>query len=160
VTAHQPEFVLPPDFYSRYWQREPLVIRSAIANFSSPLTPDDLAGLACMDGIEARIVLEKSCAIRWEVRHGPFAEELFGSLPESHWSLLVQAVDHWDVDVAALRRLFPMIPNWRIDDVMVSYAADGGSVGPHYDNYDVFLLQGLVGFEYQQRIALTYQPLC
>ncbi|MFP6681657.1 MAG: cupin domain-containing protein, partial [Gammaproteobacteria bacterium] len=133
---------MPDDFYSVYWQRKPIVIRAAIANFVSPLSPDELAGLACMDGVESRIVAEKGCATPWEVRHGPFEEKIFATLPETHWSLLVQAVDHWDDDVAALRRLFPTIPNWRIDDVMVSYAADGGSVGPHFDHYDVFLLQG------------------
>lgn len=138
----QLEFALPDDFYSVYWQRKPIVIRAAIANFVSPLSPDELAGLACMDGVESRIVAEKGCATPWEVRHGPFEEKIFATLPETHWSLLVQAVDHWDDDVAALRRLFPTIPNWRIDDVMVSYAADGGSVGPHFDHYDVFLLQG------------------
>ncbi len=143
MTRPHLEFVLPDDFYARYWQREPVVIRSAVANFVSPLSPDDLAGLACMDSVESRIVIEKNCAIRWEVRHGPFTEKVFATLPESHWSLLVQAVDHWDDDVAALRRLFPLVPIWRIDDVMVSYAATGGSVGPHYDHYDVFLLQGL-----------------
>ncbi len=142
MITHQLEFALPDDFYSVCWQRKPIVIRAAIANFVSPLSPDDLAGLACMDGVESRIVVEKGGAIPWEVRHGPFEEKIFATLPESHWSLLVQAVDHWDDDVAALRRLFPTIPNWRIDDVMVSYAADGGSVGPHYDHYDVFLLQG------------------
>ncbi len=142
MIRHQLEFALPDDFYSVYWQRKPIVIRAAIANFVSPLSSDDLAGLACMDGVESRIVVEKGCAIPWEVCHGPFEEKVFASLPESHWSLLVQAVDHWDDDVAALRRLFPTIPNWRIDDVMVSYATDGGSVGPHYDHYDVFLLQG------------------
>jgi 50S ribosomal protein L16 3-hydroxylase len=81
--------------------------------------------------------------VPWEVRYGPFAEAVFSTLPESHWTLLVQAVDHWDDDVAALRRSFPQIPNWRMDDVMASYAVDGGSVGPHYDYYDVFLLQAM-----------------
>lgn len=142
MTLHLLEFVLPPDFYTRYWQREPLVLRQVLPDFYSPLSGDDLAGLACISGVEARLVLEKDGTEPWEVRHGPFEENVFAELPESHWSLLVQAVDHWDTDVAALRRLFPVIPNWRIDDVMVSYAADRGSVGPHFDHYDVFLLQG------------------
>ena len=137
------EFVLPSDFYTRYWQREPLVLRGVLADFRSPLSADELAGLACMHDAEARIVLEKDGAAPWEVRHGPFEEDVFAKLPESHWTLLVQAVDHWDTEVAALRRGFRPIPNWRIDDVMVSYATDGGSVGPHFDHYDVFLLQGL-----------------
>jgi 50S ribosomal protein L16 3-hydroxylase len=137
------EFVLPRNFYACYWQRKPLVVRQALPGFHSPLSADELAGLACMDHVEARIVLEKGGATPWEVRHGPFEENVFESLPESHWSLLVQAVDHWDRDVAGLRRLFPAVPNWRLDDVMVSYAAHGGSVGPHFDHYDVFLLQGI-----------------
>jgi 50S ribosomal protein L16 3-hydroxylase len=136
------KFHLPADFYARYWQREPVLIRQAIENFRSPVSGDDLAGLACMEEVESRIIIEKGCAVPWEVRHGPFAEETFSSLPETHWTLLVQAVDHWDDDIAALRRLFPNIANWRLDDVMVSYAAVGGSVGPHFDSYDVFLLQG------------------
>ena len=137
------EFVLPLDFYARYWQREPLVLRDAVANFRSPLSADELAGLACLPEVESRIVLECGGDEPWEVRHGPFKEDTFAQMPGSHWTLLVQAVDHWDTDVAALRRAFRPIPNWRIDDVMVSYAADGGSVGPHFDHYDVFLLQGL-----------------
>lgn len=136
-------FRLPPDFYHRYWQKEPLVIRGALADFRSPLSPDELAGLACMDGVDARIVVEHGGNAPWEVRYGPFAQEIFSSMPKSHWTLLIQAVDHWDEKVAALRRLFPLIANWRIDDVMVSYACDRGSVGPHYDQYDVFLLQGM-----------------
>jgi 50S ribosomal protein L16 3-hydroxylase len=142
VTMLAMKFNLPADFYSRYWQREPLLIRQAIGDFQSPVTGDDLAGLACMDEVESRIIIEQGCAVPWEVRHGPFDEDEFSSLPDTHWTLLVQAVDHWDDEVAALRRLFPNIANWRLDDVMVSYAAAKGSVGPHFDSYDVFLLQG------------------
>jgi len=137
------QFKLPENFYTRYWQREPLVIRSALADYVSPISPDELAGLACMEAVESRIVLERGGRTPWEVRHGPFDESAFRQLPDSHWTLLVQAVDHWEPRVAELRRQFPAIPNWRLDDVMVSYASDGGSVGPHVDQYDVFLLQGL-----------------
>ncbi|MEP7044800.1 MAG: cupin domain-containing protein [Dokdonella sp.] len=80
---------------------------------------------------------------RWTLRNGPFAEACFASLPPTHWTLLVQDVDKWDADVAALLQPFDFLPHWRIDDVMVSYAEDGGSVGAHVDQYDVFLLQGL-----------------
>lgn len=135
-------FELPADFYLRYWQREPLFIPNAIANFAGPISGDELAGLACLPTVESRLVIERDCAVAWEVRHGPFERQEFANLPESHWTLLVHAVDHWDDAVSALHRLFPEIPNWRIDDVMVSYAVDGGSVGPHSDSYDVFLLQG------------------
>ena len=141
----QPElaFNLPADFYQRYWQREPLVIRAAMPDYVLPVSPDELAGLACMPELESRIVLGRGGDTPWEVRYGPFDETVFATLPDSHWTLLVQAVDHWDPDIAALKRLFPAIPDWRFDDVMLSYAADGGSVGPHVDRYDVFLLQGL-----------------
>lgn len=142
--AHSdPVFNLPADFYQRYWQREPLVIRAAMPDYALPLSPDELAGLACMPEVESRIVLDQGGQTPWEVRYGPFDEAVFATLPESHWTLLVQAVDHWEPEIAALRRLFPAIPDWRFDDVMLSYAVDGGSVGPHVDRYDVFLLQGL-----------------
>ena len=137
------DFNLPANFYARYWQREPLLIRQAVADFRSPISGDDLAGLACIDEVESRIVLHNEHDGTWQVRHGPFAEAEFAELPDKHWTLLVQAVDHWDADVMALRRAFPAIANWRLDDVMVSYAAEGGGVGPHVDNYDVFLVQGM-----------------
>jgi len=82
-------------------------------------------------------------ASRWLLRNGPFAESDFATLPKTHWTLLVQDVDKWDADVAALLQRFQFLPSWRVDDVMISYAEDGGSVGAHVDQYDVFLLQGL-----------------
>ena len=130
-------------FLRDYWQQKPLLVRNAFANFSSPLTPDDLAGLACEDFALSRLVIHDPAKDRWSLRNGPFAEAEFADLPESHWSLLVQDVDKWDADVAALLPHFDFLPSWRIDDVMVSYAEDGGSVGAHVDQYDVFLIQGL-----------------
>ena len=102
-------FNLPSDFYSRYWQREPLLIRDAVESFASPLSADDLAGLACLSEVESRLVIERGCAVAWEVRHGPFEDDAFTNLPQSHWTLLVQAVDHWDDEVTALRRLHPVV---------------------------------------------------
>lgn len=142
MTRSRLAFNLPADFYRRYWQREPLVIRAAMPDYALPLSADELAGLACMPEVESRIVLERDGCTPWEVRYGPFDDAAFAALPQSHWTLLVQAVDHWEPEIAALKRLFPPIPDWRFDDVMLSYAADGGSVGPHVDHYDVFLLQG------------------
>ena len=78
----------------------------------------------------------------WQIEHGPFEEQRFQTLPERDWTLLVQAVDLWIPEVADILDQFGFLPRWRIDDIMVSYAADGGNVGPHFDNYDVFLLQG------------------
>ncbi|MEZ5461525.1 JmjC domain-containing protein [Dokdonella sp.] len=129
-------------FLRDYWQQQPLLIRNAFADFSSPLSPDDLAGLACEDHALSRLVLHDPTDDSWTLRSGPFTEAVFAELPASHWTLLVQDVDKWDADVAALLPRFGFLPSWRLDDVMVSYAEDGGSVGAHVDNYDVFLLQG------------------
>ncbi|HCW62286.1 MAG TPA: cupin, partial [Sphingobium sp.] len=109
--------------------------------WANPLEPDELAGLACEEGVESRIVVQTDGD--WALEHGPFADDRFATLGGSPWTLLVQAVDHHAPDVAALIAPFRFIPDWRIDDVMVSYASDGGGVGPHFDQYDVFLVQGL-----------------
>jgi 50S ribosomal protein L16 3-hydroxylase len=164
----------PARFLRDYWQKRPLLIRNALPKFQPPLTPDDLAGLACTQGALARIVVHKQSPKaldsgfhathgpgmtskkealsprpgsrrndgKWVLRTGPFDEAVFAQLPESNWTLLVQDVDKWDADTAALLAHFAFIPSWRIDDVMISYAADGGGVGAHVDQYDVFLLQG------------------
>ncbi|MBO3274201.1 ribosomal protein uL16 3-hydroxylase [Pseudomonas schmalbachii] len=129
------------EFLRDYWQKKPLLIRKAMPEFSSPLSPDELAGLALEDMIESRIVIEHGNN-PWELRRGPFKEEDFKTLPERDWTLLVQAVDQFIPEVAELLEHFRFLPSWRIDDVMISYAAPGGGVGPHFDNYDVFLLQG------------------
>jgi 50S ribosomal protein L16 3-hydroxylase len=125
-------------FLARHWQREPLLIRDAVADFMPPLDADELAGLAMEDGIESRII--DYVDQQWHLEHGPFDDNAFRR--PTPWTLLVQAVDHHVPEVARLRRLVDFLPQWRMDDVMVSYAVNGGSVGPHYDNYDVFLLQG------------------
>jgi 50S ribosomal protein L16 3-hydroxylase len=130
-------------FLRDYWQQKPLLIRQAIPGYESPIAPDELAGLACLDDVESRIVLEKDGRTPWELRHGPFDEAEFSRLPPSHWTLLVQECNKHVPELALLLEQFSFISNWRIDDVMVSYAAPQGSVGPHVDQYDVFLLQGL-----------------
>ncbi len=132
----------PQAFLDTYWQTKPLVIREAFPNFQSPLSPEELAGLACEQGVESRLILEKGGAHPWELRHGPFAEDEFLDLPQSHWTLLVQEVDRLIPEVGALLDSFRFLPDWRLDDIMVSYAPTHGSVGAHIDNYDVFLLQG------------------
>lgn len=129
------------EFLRDYWQKKPLLVRQAIPDFKSPLDPDELAGLALEEMIESRIVVEHGDN-PWELRRGPFKEEAFKDLPERDWTLLVQAVDQFIPEVAELLEHFKFLPSWRIDDVMISYAAPGGGVGPHFDNYDVFLLQG------------------
>lgn len=129
------------EFLRDYWQKKPLLIRQAFPHFESPLSADELAGLSLEEEVESRIVLEQG-ATPWELRHGPFTEDDYRTLPERDWTLLVQAVDQFVPEVAELLQAFRFLPSWRVDDVMISYAAPGGSVGPHYDNYDVFLLQG------------------
>lgn len=133
----------PAEFLRDYWQRKPLLIRGAFPDFESPLDPDELAGLACEEGVEARLVEENGPDGPWQVSHGPFDEAIFAELPERHWTLLVQAVDHYVPEVAELLEHFDFLPSWRLDDIMISYAPPGGSVGPHIDQYDVFLIQGL-----------------
>ena len=132
--------LLPEDFLLKYWQKKPLLIRQAIPGFETPIAADELAGLALEEEVESRLILEKG-SVPWELRHGPFTEDTFRSLPESHWTLLVQAVDHWVPEVHELLEYFRFLPSWRLEDIMISYAADGGNVGPHYDQFDVFLLQ-------------------
>ena len=129
------------EFLRDYWQKKPLLVRQAFPDFESPIDPDELAGLALEEEVESRLVLEHG-ERPWELRRGPFAEDAFSELPERDWTLLVQAVDQFVPEVAELLENFRFLPSWRIDDVMISYAAPGGSVGPHFDNYDVFLLQG------------------
>ena len=131
----------PERFLRDYWQKRPLLVRNAIAGFMSPIEPEDLAGLACEDGVLARLVTHDRATDGWSVRHGPFAEDDFPGLPDHDWTLLVQDVDKWDADVRALIPRFDFLPRWRVDDIMVSFAASGGSVGAHVDQYDVFLLQ-------------------
>lgn len=128
------------EFLRDYWQKKPLLIRQAIPDFESPIDADELAGLALEEEVESRLVIEHG-ERPWELRRGPFAEDAFSALPEREWTLLVQAVDQFVPEVAELLEQFRFLPSWRIDDVMISFAAPGGSVGPHFDNYDVFLLQ-------------------
>ncbi|MEO9601157.1 cupin domain-containing protein [Parasphingorhabdus sp.] len=128
-------------FLRDYWQKRPLLIKNPWRSWRNPLSPDELGGLACEDHVESRLITQSSDD--WNAEHGPLPEARFGELGKTPWTLLVQAVDHHVPDVAALIEPFRFIPNWRIDDVMVSYASDGGGVGPHFDHYDVFLVQGL-----------------
>ncbi|MFP3873781.1 MAG: JmjC domain-containing protein [Thiohalophilus sp.] len=129
------------DFLQNYWQQRPLLIRQAFPDYDPPLSADELAGLACEDDIESRLVLEKDGPVPWHLENGPFTPQRFAELPRSHWTLLVQDVDKYIPAAAELLQAFRFIPDWRVDDIMISYAVDQGSVGPHVDNYDVFLLQ-------------------
>ncbi|WP_342315293.1 cupin domain-containing protein [Lysobacter sp. FW306-1B-D06B] len=137
-----PPLGMPPEVFLRdYWQKKPLLIRNAFPDFQTPVQPEDLAGLACEEAALSRIVMHDRANDRWTLRHGPFEEDEFPGMPHQDWTLLVQDVDKWDADIAALLQHFRFLPRWRIDDVMISFAAPGGSVGAHIDQYDVFLLQ-------------------
>ncbi|TNF07843.1 MAG: cupin domain-containing protein [Pseudomonadales bacterium] len=128
------------EFLRDYWQKKPLLVRQAIPDFESPISPDELAGLALEEEVESRLVIEHG-ERPWELQRGPFNEDTFQDLPERDWTLLIQAVDQFVPEVAELLEDFKFLPKWRIDDLMISFAAPGGGVGPHFDNYDVFLLQ-------------------
>lgn len=149
-------------FLSEYWQKKPLLIRGLFKDFKDPLSAEELAGLACESLVESRLIegnvtlgtkdagitetteTIESPAItaKLSLTHGPIDESYFPTLPEHDWTVLVQAVDQWVPEVAQLRDCFNFLPSWRIEDVMISFAAPGGTVGPHFDYYDVFLLQG------------------
>lgn len=130
----------PEQFFAEYWQKKPLLIKQAISSFEGLLSPNELAGLACEEDVQARIVIEKKSG--WLLKQGPFDETEFAKLPKKNWTLLVQNVDHYLPEAKDLLQQFSFIPNARLDDLMVSYAPEGGGVGPHFDSYDVFLLQG------------------
>jgi len=127
-----------PTFLATYWQKKPVVIRQAFANFQDPISPNELAGLAMENEVDSRLVSQTDAG--WQVAHGPFTD--FDHLTESHWSLLVQAVNHWHPAAAELMQPFRALSDWRMDDLMISFSVPDGGVGPHLDQYDVFIIQG------------------
>jgi len=129
-------------FLATYWQKRPCLLRDFAPGFASPLSPDELAGLSCEPDVESRIVIEQGTT-PWELRHGPFSAADFAKLGDRGWTLLVQDVDKHLPDLAGILEAFDFVPRWRIDDLMISFAPPGGSVGPHVDAYDVFLVQGM-----------------
>lgn len=130
-------------FLQEYWQKKPLLIRQAIPGFISPLSAEELAGFACEEDVESRLIFEHAGETPWALMTGPFEETQFTALPDSHWTLLVQKANQFIPELAEFLQSFDFIPGWRIDDIMISYAPEHGSVGPHLDQYDVFLLQGM-----------------
>jgi 50S ribosomal protein L16 3-hydroxylase len=129
------------EFLADYWQKKPLLIKQALPDFISPIEPDELAGLSLEEEFESRLITG-SINQQWALTNGPFLATDFEKLAKNNWSLLVQGVDRFIPEIEALITHFDFIPRWRFDDVMISYAVTGGSVGPHFDLYDVFLLQG------------------
>ncbi|MCF6455414.1 cupin domain-containing protein [Pseudoalteromonas sp. MMG024] len=126
------------EFINEYWQKKPALIKSGFADFVDPISPDELAGLAMEECIESRLISNHNN--EWQAHHGPFED--FELLTPKNSTLLVQAVDHWHPEAAELIEPFRFIPNWRIDDLMISFSTPAGGVGPHLDQYDVFIIQG------------------
>ena len=150
---------MPAETFLRdYWQKRPLLIRNAFPGFESPISPDDLGALSLEATALSRLILWDRKKDRWAVEMGPLPEDRFDRVPERDWTLLVQDVDKWDADVRELVEAFPFLPRWRIDDVMISFAVEGGSVGAHIDQYDVFLLQGM-GHRHWQIDTNPNQPV-
>ncbi|MEQ9563242.1 MAG: cupin domain-containing protein, partial [Woeseiaceae bacterium] len=132
-------------FLRLHWQKKPLFMPSGFGALDLDLEPDELAWLATQPDVESRLVFTERHAntVSYKVRHGPFEDTELSDLPDRDWTLLVQDVDKHLPDFRDFFRHCEFIPDWRIDDLMVSFAAPGGSVGPHRDNYDVFLVQGI-----------------
>ena len=131
----------PQQFMRRHWQRKPLLIRQAMPGFVAPLGRAALFDLAAQDAVESRLVIGGGPDQVWKLRHGPFTRRALPALKRDDWTLLVQGVDLHVEAVHMLLNQFRFVPDARLDDVMVSYATPGGGVGPHFDSYDVFLLQ-------------------
>ncbi|BCL69299.1 50S ribosomal protein L16 arginine hydroxylase [Vibrio nigripulchritudo] len=129
------------EFLTQYWQKKPTIIKGGFADFSDPLSPDELAGLTMEEEVDSRFV--SNLDDNWVAEHGPFPEEKFAELGETNWSFIVQAANHWHPEAAELVKAFDAMPNWLFDDLMISYSVNGGGVGPHIDQYDVFIIQGL-----------------
>ncbi|TCH64179.1 cupin domain-containing protein [Acinetobacter sp. ANC 4862] len=129
-------------FLAEYWQKKPLLVRNALPEIANLLEPNDVMELALDENVSARLIKQKDKdPNQWSVKSSPLTKADFQKMPKL-WTLLVQAVDHYSFDLAELWKKFPFIPQWRRDDIMVSYAPKGGSVGKHFDFYDVFLVQG------------------
>jgi 50S ribosomal protein L16 3-hydroxylase len=128
------------EFLQTYWQKKPVVIRNAFAHFQDPISADEIAGFACEEQVQSRLVYKSKVDNSWQAEFGPF--QSYQHLGEKNWSLVVQALDNWSEDAAQLIEPFRFIPHWRLDDLMVSFATPGGGVGPHIDLYDVFICQG------------------
>ncbi|QUN04580.1 cupin domain-containing protein [Shewanella yunxiaonensis] len=152
-------------FLKEIWQQKPVIFRQAFKDFADPIAADELAGLACEEEVASRVVVTQDKGKNWQVINGPFED--YDQYGEENWQLLVQAINHWYPDCQPLVEAFRFLPDWRFDDLMASFATPGGGVGPHIDQYDVFIIQGegrrrwTVGDigSYQQRGGVTTSPL-
>jgi 50S ribosomal protein L16 3-hydroxylase len=145
VTSERPLALLggqsAAGFLARHWQKQPLLVRAAFSQRPALLSAEELAGLALDDEVESRVVMGDTDAEDWTLLEGPFSEAFFSDTPDRDWTLLVQDVDKHVPAMNAWLAPFRFLPDWRRDDLMISYAAPGGTVGPHVDSYDVFLIQ-------------------
>lgn len=128
------------EFLAEYWQKKPIIIKGGFKNFEDPISPDEIAGLAMEEDVDSRFV--SNLNDQWVAEHGPFSADKFESLGETNWSFIIQAANHWHSDAAQLVEPFLGMPNWLFDDLMISYSVKDGGVGPHIDQYDVFIIQG------------------
>lgn len=134
-----PTTITPAQFLADYWQKKPLLIKNGLPQLAGMFEPDDIIELAQDEDATARLISEKDK--QWSIKNSPLQPTDFQQLPK-HWTVLVQNMEQWSPELANLWHAFDFIPQWQRDDIMVSYAPEGGSVGRHYDNYDVFLVQG------------------
>ncbi|MDB2447253.1 cupin domain-containing protein [bacterium] len=144
------------DFMSNYWHKKPVLLKNAFPNLESPIDGNELAGIAMEDEAASRIVAINDGEV--DVLHGPFKEEDFGEYAGKSYCLLVQEVETFVPGVLDIKRAFSFLPDWRKDDVMVSYASDGGTVGPHTDFFDVFLIQGQGKRKWEIGKKLEHEP--
>ena len=152
--------ISPARFMRQYWQKKPLLIRQAVPGMQPLLARAALFAMAGQDDVESRLITRAAKGESWRLRHGPFARTAIPKLGQPGWTLLVQGLDlHLDAAHALLEQ-FAFVPRARLDDLMVSFATDGGGVGPHFDSYDVFLLQaqGRRRWRIGRQKDLTLQP--
>lgn len=141
-----PSHVDVATFLNDYWQKKPLLIKNGLPDLVGMFEPDDILGLACEEEVSARLITQTPTpqsdkGDKWSLKTSPLSEQDFTQTPK-HWTVLVQNLEQWSVELGQLWAAFDFIPKWQQDDIMVSYAPDGGSVGAHFDDYDVFLAQG------------------
>ena len=140
ITSHFLDETAAEDFVAHNWQRHPVLFADAFRDYSLPFDSGDLFDLACESQAQSRLVTREGQS--WNVKDGPLEPRVLSELPTQDWSLLIQSVETWVPELHELIGRFGFLPRWRIDDVMVSLSAAGGGVGPHVDQYDVFLIQG------------------
>ena len=140
-----PASITAEQFLAEYWQKKPLLIKQGLPQLVGMFEPDDMLGLALEEEASARLLTQSATKTegqaQWQLKKSPLTEADFDNLPEQ-WTALVQNLEQWSPELGQLWQAFDFIPQWQRDDIMVSYAPKGGSVGKHYDDYDVFLAQG------------------